>query len=74
MTKSEPTHFKHDAAVAHLMAVPVPPVGGWANAGTEILGQISSHAQAPVQDSTLSLTIKFCTHACVMTKWCNMSA
>ena len=23
--KPEPTHFKHDAAVAHLMAVPVPP-------------------------------------------------
>ena len=30
----------------------------YSNTGTEILGQISSHAQAPVQNSTLFLTIK----------------
>ena len=46
--KSESTHFKHDAAVAHLMGVPVPRAGGRTKIDTEILGQISRHTQALV--------------------------
>ena len=51
LTGNGPQHNQQTTSGNHLCHGPL------TNTGTEILGQISSHAQAPVQNSTLSLTI-----------------